>query len=117
MTTIRFGKISLQGLPLPPAGKRLTIYDTKVSKLALRVTAAGSKTFYVVKRAGTEMAWVKLGTFPDMTVEKAQAEAERILGEFASGANPAEARRTFKAEPVSYTHLDVYKRQPTTASS
>jgi integrase len=33
-----------------------------------------------------------------MTVEKAQAEAERILGEFASGANPAEARRTFKTE-------------------
>ncbi len=100
MTAIRFGKIALQGLALPPAGKRLTIYDTKVSKLALRVTSAGSKTFYVVKRAGTEMAWVKLGTFPEMTVEKAQAEAERILGEFASGANPAQARRAFKAEPT-----------------
>jgi hypothetical protein len=56
MTAIRFGKISLQGLALPPAGKRLTIYDTKVPKLALRVTPAGNKTFYVVKRAGTEMA-------------------------------------------------------------
>ena len=100
MTAIRFGKIALQGLALPPAGKRLTIYDTKVSKLALRVTSAGAKTFYVVKRAGAEMAWVKLGTFPEMTVERAQAEAERILGEFASGANPAEARRTFKAEPT-----------------
>ena len=98
MTAIRFGKIALQGFALPPAGKRLTIYDTKVPKLALRVTPAGTKTFYVVKRAGKEMAWVKLGTFPEMTVEKAQAEAERILGEFASGANPAEARRTFKAE-------------------
>ena len=100
MTAIRFGKIALQGLALPPAGKRLTIYDTKVSKLALRVTSTGTKTFYVVKRAGTEMAWVKLGTFPELTVEKAQAEAERILGEFASGANPAEARRAFKAEPT-----------------
>lgn len=100
MTAIRFGKIALQGLALPPAGKRLTIYDTKVSKLALRVTSAGAKTFYVVKRAGAEMAWVKLGTFPEMTVERAQAEAERILGEFASGANPAAARRTFKAEPT-----------------
>ncbi|WP_348646134.1 tyrosine-type recombinase/integrase [Candidatus Accumulibacter phosphatis] len=85
---------------LPPAGKRLTIYDTKVSKLALRVTSAGTKTFYVVKRAGTEMAWVKLGTFPEMTVERAQAEAERILGEFATGANPAKVRRAFKAEPT-----------------
>ncbi|HMV07225.1 MAG TPA: tyrosine-type recombinase/integrase, partial [Accumulibacter sp.] len=80
--------------------KRLTIYDEKVPKLALRVTAAGTKTFYVVKRAGTEMAWVKLGAFPEMTVEKAQAEAERILGEFATGANPAKVRRAFKAEPT-----------------
>ena len=100
MTAIRFGKVALQGLALPPAGKRRTVYDTKVPKLALRVTSTGTKTFYVVKRAGKEMAWVKLGTFPDMTVEKAQAEAERILGEFASGANPAEARRAFKAEPT-----------------
>lgn len=100
MTTIRFGKMALQRLELPPAGKRLTIYDEKVPKLALRVTAAGTKTFYVVKRAGTEIAWVKLGAFPEMTVEKAQAEAERILGEFATGANPAQARRTFKAEPT-----------------
>ena len=100
MTTIRFGKMALQKLELPPVGKRLTIYDEKVPKLALRVTAAGTKTFYVVKRAGTEMAWVKLGAFPEMTVEKAQAEAERILGEFATGANPAKVRRAFKAEPT-----------------
>ena len=100
MTTIRFGKMALQKLELPPVGKRLTIYDEKVPKLALRVTAAGTKTFYVVKRAGTEMAWVKLGAFPEMTVEKAQAEAERILGEFATGANTAKVRRAFKAEPT-----------------
>ncbi|HNC26836.1 MAG TPA: tyrosine-type recombinase/integrase [Accumulibacter sp.] len=92
--------MALQKLELPPVGKRLTIYDEKVPKLALRVTAAGTKTFYVVKRAGTEMAWVKLGAFPEMTVEKAQAEAERILGEFATGANPAKVRRAFKAEPT-----------------
>jgi hypothetical protein len=42
---IKFGKTALQALALPEAGKRLTIYDTEVPKLALRVTAAGSKTF------------------------------------------------------------------------
>ena len=100
MATIRFGKMALQKLELPPVGGRLTIYDEKVPKLALRVTHNGTKTFYVVKRTGSSMAWVKLGVFPEMTVEKAQAEAERILGEFASGANPAQARRAFKAEPT-----------------
>jgi integrase len=108
MTTIRFGKMALQKLELPPAGERLTIYDEKISKLVLRVTHTGTKTFYVVKRAGSSMAWVKLGTFPEMTVEKAQAEAERILGEFASGANPAQARRAFKAEPTLTEFFDEY---------
>lgn len=100
MAQIRFGKMALQKIEPPPVGARLTIYDEKVPKLALRVTHNGTKTFYVVKRAGSSMAWVKLGVFPEMTVEKAQAEAERILGEFASGANPAQARRAFKAEPT-----------------
>lgn len=97
---LRFGKKVLLDLPLPAHGKRETYYDLKVPKLALRITHTGTRSFYVVKRTGTEMAWVKLGSFPDMTVEQAQTEALKVLGEFASGANPAEARRVFKAEPT-----------------
>ncbi|WP_107219930.1 tyrosine-type recombinase/integrase [Thauera aromatica] len=97
-TRIKFGKTALQSLELPESGKRLTIYDTETPKLALRVTATGTKTFYVVKRAGASVAWVKLGIFPDMTVEQARKAAAQALGEFASGANPAAARRAFKAE-------------------
>ena len=100
MASLKFSKTALLALEAPAEGKRRTIYDTKVPKLALRMTHAGAKTFYVVKRAGASMAWVKLGTFPELTVERAQAEAEKVLGEFASGANPAEARRAFKAEPT-----------------
>lgn len=100
MANLKFSKTTLQALELPEAGKRLTIYDTEVPKLALRATAAGSKTFYVVKRAGASVAWVKLGTFPEMTVEQARKAAALALGEFASGANPAAARRAFKAEPT-----------------
>lgn len=100
MANLKFSKTTLQALELPEAGKRLTIYDIEVPKLALRATAAGSKTFYVVKRAGASVAWVKLGTFPEMTVEQARKAAALALGEFASGANPAAARRAFKAEPT-----------------
>jgi len=97
---IKFGKTALQALALPEPGKRLTIYDTEVPKLALRVTAAGTKTFFVVKRAGASMAWVKLGTFPDMTVEQARNEATKALGEFASGNDPAAAKRIIRGEPT-----------------
>lgn len=100
MASLKFSKTTLQALELPEQGKRLTIYDAETPKLALRATAAGTKTFYVVKRAGASMAWVKLGTFPEMTVEQARKAAALALGEFASGANPAAARRAFKAEPT-----------------
>ena len=95
-----FTKTAVTGLPLPSAGKRATYYDETVPKLALRVTAAGTKTFYIVKRVGTGMAWLKLGVFPDMTVELARKEAENKLGLFAGGDNPAETRRALKAEPT-----------------
>jgi integrase len=108
MANLKFSKTALLGLEAPEAGKRLTIYDTDVPKLALRMTHAGAKTFYVVKRAGASMAWVKLGAFPEMTVEKARKEAEKVLGEFASGANPAEARRTVRGEPTFTEAFDLF---------
>lgn len=100
MAKLKFSKTALLALPLPDAGKRVAVYDTDVPKLAMRITSAGSRTFYVVKRAGAKMAWVKLGTFPEMTVEQARGEALKILGEFATGANPAAARRAIREEPT-----------------
>lgn len=100
MASIKLTKTALQSLALPEAGKRLTVYDTEVPKLAVRVTSAGSKTFYVVRRVGASMAWLKLGTFPGMTCEQARKEAEKALGEFAAGADPAAARRAIRGEPT-----------------
>lgn len=100
MLKLRFSKTALMAVALPDAGKRIAVYDTDTPKLAMRITAAGSRTFYVVKRAGASMAWVKLGTFPEMTVEQARGEAQKILAEFATGANPAAARRAIREEPT-----------------
>lgn len=100
MAKLKFTKTALLALPHPEAGKRLSVYDTEIPKLAMRITSAGSRTFYVVKRAGASMAWVKLGTFPEMTVEQARTEAQKILAEFATGANPAAARRAIRGEPT-----------------
>ncbi|WP_152220527.1 tyrosine-type recombinase/integrase [Pseudomonas sp. SCB32] len=100
MAKLKFTKTALLAFPLPEAGKRLAIYDTEVPKLAMRITATGTRTFYVIKRAGASIAWVKLGTFPEMTVEQARTEAQKVLGEFATGANPAAARRAIREEPT-----------------
>ena len=98
---IKFSKEKLERLPLPEAETRATYYDTEVPKLALRVTASGAKTFYVIKRAGHEMIWFKLGAFKDdLTVEQARNAAETALGRFAKEENPAAARRAIKGMPT-----------------
>lgn len=92
-TRIRFTKSALSAIALPAKGARTVVYDTETPKLAIRLTSAGARTFYVVKRDGASMAWVKLGTFPEMTPEQARNAAKRILGDFAKGINPAMAKR------------------------
>ena len=91
-------KTLLAGLAVPAAGKRQVIYDTEIPKLAMRITHTGVRAFYVVKRMGGTMVWLKLGTFPDMTCEQARKEADKVLGEFAKGENPAAVKRAVKKE-------------------
>ena len=106
LTHLKFTKSILQSLSVPEQGKRISYYDTDVPKLALRVTGAGSKTFYIVKRTGREMVWLKLGVFPDMTVEHARKAALTALSAFANNENPAEVRRASKIE---LTFAELFK--------
>ena len=96
----RFTKTTLEKLPTPTGTSRATYYDQDIGKLALRVTAAGTKSFYIVKRVAGEMVWYKLGTFPDMTIEQARTAGEVALGSFAGQDNPAEVRRSVKGMPT-----------------
>jgi integrase len=87
------------------------VYDTKVPKLAVRITDTGAISFYVIKRAGQGMAWVKVGAFPDMTIEQARRAAERTLGEFAHGRNPAHSKRAARAQMTLGDALEEYMRR------
>ena len=99
-TKFSFSKERLLALPLPPAGTRAVYHDTKSQGLQLRVTASGTKTFSVYRRLKSgQPERVTLGKFPSMTVEQARKAFALINAEIESGANPAEVRRAFKAEP------------------
>lgn len=95
---ITFTKRELDDLEVPAAGTRSTVYDVKVPKLAVRVTSTGAKSFYLVRRTGRGMTWLRLGKYPDMTIENARKAAEAALGDFATGGNPAAKRRAKRAE-------------------
>ena len=96
-----FSKERLLALPLPAAGTRAAYHDTKAPGLQLRVTSTGVKTFSMYRRMkGGGPERITLGRFPSMTVEQARKAAAAVNAEIEAGANPAEAKRAFKAEPT-----------------
>lgn len=108
MPTLKFTKKALQDLQ-PPADKpKVDYFDATIGKLALRVTKSGVKTFYVVTRATRQLTWLKLARFPEMTVEQARDGAQRLLGEFAAGGNPAAVKRAMRAELTLQQAFDLF---------
>jgi hypothetical protein len=47
---IPFTKETIAALALPTASKRLTVYDSSIPKLALRITTAGARSFCICLR-------------------------------------------------------------------
>ena len=104
---MRFTKAKLQELP-PPQSGHVHFYDEEVPKLACRIRHTGSRTFYVIKRVGSEIEWVRIGSLEDVTLENARKAAQRILGEFANGNNPAAAKREQRAARTLQDAFDDY---------
>lgn len=94
---INFTKPAVESL-VPPIAGRDTYYDTKVPHLALLVSKAGSKKFYVVKKSKGRVVWLSLGGFNELSIEQARKEAQKALGEFAAGVNPVEAKKSARAQ-------------------
>jgi integrase len=94
---INFTKATLAALPPAPAGKQATYHDSRIAGLTLLVTPAGAKTFYVYRRIQGRPERVKLGRFPDLTVEQARNMAEDTNGVIARGGDPAANKREASA--------------------
>lgn len=95
---ITFNKETLLALPTPTTKDRETYYDSKEPCLALRITKAGTKTFYVIKKIDGQAEWIKLEKFPHMTVEQARKRAVAFRAEINTGNNPAAAKRAIREE-------------------
>jgi integrase len=79
----------------PPAEGRIEVTDPACRGLALRVTAAGAKTFAFRYRDRTtkraERLW--LGQYPDLTLAAARAKADELRGQIVAGKNPSAHKR------------------------
>jgi len=93
-----FIKKSLDALSLPGPGKRLYVYDTKVRGLELMVTPQGTKSFKVYRKFNNKPIRVTLGKYPEMTIENARREAQKIINELNTGKNPNNEKKKLRDE-------------------
>lgn len=101
---LNFTKAALERIT-PPAkpegatgGKFITYHDTTEKGLVLLVSTGGAKTFYVYKRINGQPKRLKLGAFPDISIEKARKEAQKSKGLIAEGKDPHEEKQRKRTE-------------------
>lgn len=103
--TIKF----LESIPLPAAGKRTYVYDTKVSGLGASVTSKGIITFFVYRKINGVPTRVAIGRFPDLTIELARNKALDTIRKIAQGINPIAEKRELQAKGVTLAEvLEAY---------
>lgn len=106
MQKINFTIKSLNDLPAQPTGKRAYYYDQKVSGLCVCVTDKGGKTFYSYKKINGRPERIKIGKFPDLSIEQARGQAGEINARIAKGENPNDLSRAKRAE---LTFADLFQ--------
>ena len=83
-----------------PFTKEKFHWDDSYKGFGVRVSPRGRKTFVVQYREGSRTRRMSLGTFGNLTIEEARKKAKRILGEVASGHDPAEKIKIFRNTPT-----------------
>lgn len=63
----------------PDPDKVAHVYDSEVRGLCIAVTPAGKKSFYYVGRINGRARRVKLGPFPEMTIQQAREAAREVV--------------------------------------
>ncbi len=108
----RFTEQAIKLMGKPPRGARVERFDSEVDGLCIRVTGAGTKSWYVYYRFPGPDGEPKhhrlcLGRWPETSVKRAREAAQEIKEQVASGTDPkrvlqlelsaaqAEAEKTF----------------------
>ncbi len=94
---IAFTQARLKALKAP-ATDRHYFYDAKVAGLCLCLTVAGSKTFYLYKKVDGRPVRVRLGRFPDLSIDLARKAVADLTGELARGVDIVAERRSKRQE-------------------
>jgi integrase len=106
---VRFNKEWLESFSLPVDGKRITLHDTEVPGLQLRITSGGVKSFCVFRRSKRgEPERITIGPFPTLSVEHARSRAKRHLADLSDGISISARQRS---EALEKRTLDEVHRE------
>ncbi len=89
---------AINDLPTPAKGTRAYYYDLKTAGLCVCVTGSGGKTFYSYKKINGRPERIKIGKFPDLSIEQARGQAGNINSRIANRENPNDLTRAKRAE-------------------
>ena len=81
--------------------------DDQLKGFALRVTSSGTKSFVVEKNIDNKVRRMTLGKYGALTVEQARKEAQKIIGQIATGIDPIAEKLAAKISAV--TLNDVFE--------
>jgi hypothetical protein len=84
---MRLIKTTVDGITPPEKGQAF-YRDDKLKGFGLRVTSSGTKSFIVETRVNGRSRRETLGRYGPLTVEQARREAQKYLGQVATGFDP-----------------------------
>lgn len=100
-----FNSSKLDNLPLPKDGKRLVFRDDKTPYLNLIVYETGRKNFYIYRAVKGVPRRIKLGGYPELTVNQARELAGRVNWEIAQGTNIDDIQLNRKGKGITLAEL------------
>ncbi len=103
---MKITKTAVDKLPIPPtaqAGKtaQKRYYDDTIKGFGVRVASGGTRAFFIEKLIKKKLCRITLGRYPELTVEMAKKEAQKLLGQIAMGLDPVAQKQTAKMREVS----------------
>ncbi len=107
----KFTKTELNKIELPTDNSvRFRYYDTETRGLCIRAASTGTKSFYYYRnvKAKGGCYQVKLGNYPDMSIEQARGKANELNAELAKGQKPWEEAEKAKNELTLRKLFDIY---------
>jgi len=99
VSTYKISKSLVDKLVFPESGQ-VFYRDKELKGFAVRVTSGGSRAFILEKRINKKLKRITLGRYPEITVEMARKEAQKYLGEIATGIDPISKRQQAQAESM-----------------